>query len=48
VTIPIESTLHAPVHLLRFGAEAEVLSPPELRQEIAAAVAGLAEMYRAG
>jgi predicted DNA-binding transcriptional regulator YafY len=45
LTIPIESSIHAPVELLRFGADAEVISPPELREEIAAAARGLVALY---
>jgi predicted DNA-binding transcriptional regulator YafY len=32
--IPIESIRHAHVEMLRFGADAEVLEPPELRERI--------------
>jgi predicted DNA-binding transcriptional regulator YafY len=46
LTLPIESSMHAPVELLRFGADAEVISPPELREEIATAARGLVEIYR--
>jgi predicted DNA-binding transcriptional regulator YafY len=45
VTIPIESLPRAESDLLRFGATVEVLSPPELRERIAATAAGLARLY---
>lgn len=43
--IPIESVEHALHDLLRFGADAEVLEPPELRARIADAAGRLAELY---
>ncbi|HEY7031548.1 MAG TPA: YafY family protein [Thermomicrobiales bacterium] len=46
VTVPVESVKHAPVQLLRLGAEAEVLAPPEIRQAVAEAARALAELYR--
>jgi predicted DNA-binding transcriptional regulator YafY len=45
VTVPVESIKHAPVEFLRFGGEAEVLSPPEMRQAVADAAAALAALY---
>lgn len=47
VVIPIESIEHAVVDLLRFGAEAEVLAPPTLRERIATAGTALARLYGA-
>jgi len=44
-TVPTESTEHALHDLLRFGPDAEVLSPPELRERMAAAATGLATLY---
>jgi predicted DNA-binding transcriptional regulator YafY len=46
VTVRVESVKHAPVQLLRLGAEAEVLSPPEIRRAVAEAAAALARLYR--
>lgn len=43
--IPIESLDHAEMDLLRFGAGAEALAPPELRERLAAAAGGLARRY---
>jgi predicted DNA-binding transcriptional regulator YafY len=45
-TIPIESIQHATGDLLRLGADAEVLEPPELRARIAETIATLAERYQ--
>jgi predicted DNA-binding transcriptional regulator YafY len=45
LTVPVESLAHAPVEFLRFGGEAEVLSPPEVRQAVADAAAALAAVY---
>jgi len=45
VTIPIESIEHAAGDLLRLGAGAEVLSPPELRERMAETARALAETY---
>jgi predicted DNA-binding transcriptional regulator YafY len=45
-TFPIESLNHAEVDLLRFGPDAEVLGPPELRERLAAAAEALARRYR--
>ncbi|OJH37469.1 helix-turn-helix transcriptional regulator [Cystobacter ferrugineus] len=47
VTVPIESVAHASVDFLRLGAEAEVLSPPELRDALAATVRRLVGTYGA-
>jgi predicted DNA-binding transcriptional regulator YafY len=45
-TIPIGTThWHAASELLRFGAEAEVLAPPELRERMAEFVKGMAKRY---
>ncbi|MFF4653338.1 helix-turn-helix transcriptional regulator [Streptomyces sp. NPDC001380] len=45
VALPVESLRHAASDLLRLGAGAEVLGPPELRAEMAAAARALAELY---
>ncbi|MDC0720444.1 helix-turn-helix transcriptional regulator [Nannocystis bainbridge] len=47
VTVPIESIAHAARDLLRLGAEAEVLDPPELRRALADTAARMATLYRA-
>lgn len=44
-TVPIESTGHACVSWLRLGAEAEVLTPAELREMMAATARALAARY---
>lgn len=44
-TVPIGSIRYACVDLLRFGAEAEVLEPPELRARMAEIATGLATLY---
>jgi predicted DNA-binding transcriptional regulator YafY len=46
VVIPIESVEHAAGMLLQLGAEAEVLSPAELRALMAQTVTALADTYR--
>ena len=46
-TIPIESLQHAEVDLLRFGAEAEILAPTELRERLAAAAEAMIRRYLA-
>lgn len=43
--IPIESVEHALHDLLRFGPDAEVLEPPELRERLVEATRGLARLY---
>lgn len=48
VELAVESESVAVGDLLRLGAEAEVLGPPELRRALADAVAELAVRYRAG
>lgn len=45
VELPVESQAVAVGDLLRLGAEAEVLGPPELRAAVAGAVAVLADRY---
>ena len=45
-TMPVGSLRQACVEILRFGADAEVLDPPELRAKMAAVVAGLSNIYR--
>ena len=45
--VPIESVRHGHVELLKLGAEAEVLEPPELRAMFAQTVRGLAAVYLA-
>ncbi|WP_207930977.1 WYL domain-containing protein [Streptomyces sp. 8K308] len=46
LTLPVENTPVAVTDLLRLGAEAEVLGPPELRAALAATVRELADRYR--
>ncbi|MEA2527617.1 MAG: hypothetical protein QOF73_4844 [Thermomicrobiales bacterium] len=46
VTVPMESITHAPAELLRLGAEAVVIGPPELRERMAEIADGLAGLYR--
>lgn len=48
VVLPIESTDHAATDLLRLGAHARVLAPPELVERIAATVRAMAAHYPAG
>ncbi|MFI9235377.1 helix-turn-helix transcriptional regulator [Streptomyces sp. NPDC053079] len=48
VEMPVEAQAVAVGDLLRLGAEAEVLGPPELRQAVAETVATLAHRYAAG
>ncbi|GAB3825541.1 helix-turn-helix transcriptional regulator [Dactylosporangium cerinum] len=45
LTLPTESVDHAHGELLRFGADLEVLAPPELRARLAATAARLAARY---
>ena len=45
VVLPIESIEHAVADLLRFGAEAEALAPPALRDRLTAAARALARLY---
>jgi predicted DNA-binding transcriptional regulator YafY len=45
VTLPVESVEHGHIELLRLGAEAEVLGPPELRERMREAAAALARRY---
>ncbi|MEU6549850.1 WYL domain-containing protein [Streptomyces sp. NPDC046915] len=45
VDMPVETRAVAVTDLLRLGAEAEVLGPPELRQAMTEAVAALADRY---
>ncbi|WGS49694.1 YafY family transcriptional regulator [Paraburkholderia sp. D15] len=47
VTLPVGSTGQACAEFLRFGSEAEVLAPPELRVKIAEVVANLHRRYSA-
>ena len=44
--VPIESIRHGHIELLRLGAEAEVLGPPELRERFTETVRGMAAHYR--
>jgi predicted DNA-binding transcriptional regulator YafY len=44
-TVPIESVRHGHIELLKLGAEAEVLDPPELRASFAETAQGLATTY---
>jgi predicted DNA-binding transcriptional regulator YafY len=46
--LPIESVEHALTELVRLGADAEVLEPPELRERFAQTARALAAMYCAG
>jgi predicted DNA-binding transcriptional regulator YafY len=43
--IPIESVRHAHAELMRFGGEAEVLEPAELRERMAASARAVLELY---
>jgi predicted DNA-binding transcriptional regulator YafY len=45
-TLPVESVAVAAAELMRLGAEAEVLAPPELRARMAENAARLAQLYR--
>ncbi|WP_459251941.1 helix-turn-helix transcriptional regulator [Paraburkholderia bryophila] len=45
VTLPVGSTRQACAEFLRFGSEAEVLAPLELREKIAEVVAALHRRY---
>jgi predicted DNA-binding transcriptional regulator YafY len=45
VIMPVGSIRQACVELLRFGADAEVLEPPDLRAKMAAAVAAMNALY---
>ena len=45
VTIPIESIEHAAGEMLKLGAEAEVLAPPELRGRMAEIAADMGRIY---
>jgi predicted DNA-binding transcriptional regulator YafY len=44
-TVPVGSVRQACVDLLRFGADAEVLAPPELRARMAEVAVGMGKMY---
>jgi predicted DNA-binding transcriptional regulator YafY len=46
-TVPIESLRHGHIELLKLGADAEVLDPPELRALFAATARGLGRAYLA-
>lgn len=46
-TVPIESIRHGHIELLKLGADAEVLAPPELRECFAATARGLGRAYLA-
>ena len=45
VTLPVDSLEHGHYDLLRLGAEAEVLGPPEVRQRMREAVDGMGRVY---
>lgn len=45
VTLSIGSVAHAAMEILRFGADAEVVGPPELRAKMAEVVGSLAKVY---
>jgi deazaflavin-dependent oxidoreductase (nitroreductase family) len=47
-TVPIESIRHGHTELLKLGADAEVLEPPELRDMLARTAKGLAATYLNG
>ena len=47
-TVPVESMQHAEAEFLRLGAGLEVLAPAALRQRLARAVRGLADLYPPG
>lgn len=44
-TVPIESIRHAHVEMLKFGGDVEVLSPPELRDRLAASARAVLDLY---
>jgi len=44
-TVPIESVRHGHTELLKLGADAEVLDPPELRALFAVTARGLGRTY---
>jgi hypothetical protein len=44
-TVPIESIRHGHIELLKLGADAEVLDPPELRERFAQTARGLGRTY---
>ncbi len=44
---PLESAEYAYTDLLPFGAEIEVITPPELRERMAAIVEAMTRVYRA-
>lgn len=46
--VPIESVRHGHIELLKLGADAEVLAPPELRERFTATARGLAATYLDG
>ncbi len=46
VVLPVESVEHALADLLRLGADAEVLAPPELRERMAETAGELARLYQ--
>ncbi|KAA8890178.1 YafY family transcriptional regulator [Nocardia colli] len=48
VMMPMETIEHTAGLLLRFGVDAEVLAPAELRDRMAVIAVGLADIYRAG
>lgn len=48
VTLSVGSIAHASMEILRFGADAEVVGPPELRAEISEIVSILAKVYGGG
>jgi predicted DNA-binding transcriptional regulator YafY len=44
--MPVGSIRQACVDLLKFGVDAEVLEPPELRAKMAEVAAGMSMIYR--
>jgi predicted DNA-binding transcriptional regulator YafY len=47
MVLPFESVKYARINLLRFGADAEVIGPPELRERMGETAAALVKLYRA-
>ncbi|WP_027052335.1 helix-turn-helix transcriptional regulator [Mesorhizobium erdmanii] len=45
VSLSVGSMVHAAMEILRFGKDAEVVGPPELRAEMASVVGALAKIY---
>ena len=45
LSVPIESIRHAAVEIMRLGAEAEIIAPPELRDLVIAKTEALQKLY---